>query len=69
MFDTGNLLLWVVVLLVLAAAFLGLRRHFSADAREARRRTRSHAPVVTTKRGPSIKLAVNLTEREKRPKG
>ena len=62
MFDTRNPALWVVGFIVIAAIFLFLRRHFGAGARERRRRNRSHAPLVSRKRGPSVTLAVNADE-------
>ena len=43
---------------ILAAAVLLLRHRFSAEAREARRRRRSHGKVVSTRRYPMVKLAV-----------
>jgi hypothetical protein len=62
MFTLANLVLWILGLLVLGALFLAFRHHFSASARTARRRARSHGPVINRKRGPSVKLAVNLKE-------
>jgi hypothetical protein len=57
-----NLVLWLLGIVVVAAAIVGLRRYFNAAAREARRRARNYAPVVTRKRGPSIKLAVDVDD-------
>ena len=49
---------------VILAAVLLLRTRFSAEAREARRRRRSHGRVVSTRRYPTVKLAVET----KKPK-
>jgi len=54
-----NSVLWLVAVVVLAVIFLGARKFFSPGARETRRRTRSHGPVVSRKRGPNIHLAVD----------
>ena len=64
MFDTGNPVLWLIVLVLAGAAFFLLRGHFSAEARERRRRERSHRPVVSTANRPMVKLAVE-TEKPK----
>jgi len=61
-----NSALWLAGVLVLIAVTLGLRRHFSADAREARRRERSHGPVVSRKPGPSVRLAVDAEKSKRR---
>jgi hypothetical protein len=62
MFDTRNPVLWIVGIIVIAAIFLSARKHFNAGVRERRRRDRSHAPVVSRKRGPTVKLAVDVNE-------
>jgi hypothetical protein len=60
MLDIANAVLWLVGIVVLGAIILGLRRYFSADAREARRCAHSHGPVISRKRGPSVRLAVDV---------
>jgi hypothetical protein len=60
MFGIANSVLGLLVIVLLAAFILGLSHYFSADAKEARRRARSHGPVVSRKRGPSVKLAVDV---------
>jgi MYXO-CTERM domain-containing protein len=68
MFDPGNPIPWLMGLLVLAAVFVLLRRHFSVEARERRRRDRSHAPVISRKRGPTVKLAVDVGKPKRKRK-
>jgi hypothetical protein len=51
---------WVAGGLLLTAAFLLLRRYFTAEARERRRRDRSHGRVVAKGKRPMIKLAVKV---------
>ena len=60
MVDIANAVPWILGLVVLVAAIFGLRRHFSTEAKEARRRARSHGPVISRKRGPSVRLAVKV---------
>ncbi len=67
MFGIANSVLWLVSIVVLVAVIFGGRHYFSADAREARRRARSHGSVVSRRRGPSVRLAVNVNK-PKRPR-
>ncbi len=60
MLDIPSSVLWLLGILVLGATIFGLRRYFSANAREARRCARNHGPVVTRKHGPAIRLAVKV---------
>ena len=64
MFDIANPVLWLIGFIVLAAVFLLLRGHFSAEARERRRRERSHKPVVSTAHRPMVRLAVETEKPE-----
>jgi hypothetical protein len=59
MLDIRNPVLWLIGAIVLGLVLVLLRGHFTAAARERRRRDRSHQPVVSRKQGPSVKLAVN----------
>jgi hypothetical protein len=54
--------LWLLGAAVIGGAVYGLRRYFSTATKEARRRARNHGPVVTRRRGPSIKLAVDVED-------
>ncbi len=58
MVDWENPLWWLLGFLALGILFVFLRAHFGAEARESRRRRRSHGRVVSRARQPSIKLAV-----------
>ena len=58
MFGKGNLRFWVAGLFFAAAAAMALKRYFSPEARERRRRARSHGRVVSRREGPWVKLAV-----------
>jgi len=62
MFDLGNPVLWLAGILALAALFVLVGGRFSAQARERRRRDRSHGLVISRKCGPTVKLAVNVDE-------
>jgi hypothetical protein len=65
MLDIRNPGFWLIGIVVLAVALLVARGHFSAEARARRRRERSHRPVISRKRGPTVKLAVKAGK----PKG
>jgi len=59
MFDIGNPVLWMLGIIVLASVFFSVRGLFSAEARERRRRDRSRGPVISRKKGPTVRLAVD----------
>jgi hypothetical protein len=59
MLGIRNPLFWLLDVVVLAAALSLVRSHFSAEARERRRREKSHRPVVSRKQGPTVRLAVD----------
>jgi hypothetical protein len=59
MFDITNPAFWIISIIMLVAAFWLLRGFFSAEARERRRRERSHRPVVSTAHRPMVRLAVD----------
>jgi len=65
MFDTRNPVLWVIGIIVLAAVFLLARGLFSAEERARRRRGRSHGPVISRKKGPTVRLAVDVDKPER----
>ena len=52
-------------ILALSVILVLVRGYFSAEARERRRRDRSHGPVSSRKRGPTVRLAVDV-DRPKR---
>jgi hypothetical protein len=60
MLDVGNPILWLVGVPALGIIFFLLRGRFNAEARARRRRERSNRPVISRKRGPTVKLAVNV---------
>ena len=68
MFAIANSVLLPVSIVALIAVVLSLRQYFNADAREARRRARSHGPVISRKRGPAIRLAVEVGKPKPGPK-
>ena len=58
MLDTKNAVMGLGGCVILAASVRLFRHRFSAEAREARRRRRSHGRVVSTRNYPMVKLAV-----------
>jgi hypothetical protein len=59
MFAIANSILWLITAIGLTAVFWQLRGHFGAEAREQRRRARSHRPVISTANRPMVRLAVD----------
>ncbi len=60
MLDIRNPIVWLIGIIAFCLAFVLLRGRLSAEARERRRRERSHRPVISRKQGPTVKLAVNV---------
>jgi len=58
--DARNPIVWLIGIIVLTVVFFLLRGLFTADARERRRRDKSHKPVVSRKQGPTVRLAVEV---------
>ena len=69
MLDIRNPLFWLIGVVVLVAVVSLVRSHFSAEARERRRREKSHRPVVSRKQGPTVKLAVDVGKPKRGRKG
>jgi hypothetical protein len=60
MLDAGNPFVWLIGIIALAVAFFLLRGCFTAEARERRRRQKSHRRVVSQKQGPTVRLTVDV---------
>jgi hypothetical protein len=60
MLDIRHPMFWLIGIVALAALWVMARGHFSAEARARRRRERSNRPVISRKRGPTVRLAVNV---------
>jgi len=60
MLDAGNPVVWLLGVIALTFVFFFLRAHFSAEARARRRLEKSHRPVVSRKKGPTVRLAVDV---------
>jgi hypothetical protein len=69
MLDIRNPLFWLLGVVVVVAVRSLVRSNFSAEAREQRRREKSHRPVVSRKHGPTVRLAVDLGKRRHARKG
>jgi hypothetical protein len=67
MLDIRNPVVWLAGISAFGVAFFALRGHFTAEARERRRREKSHRPVISRKQGPTVRLAVDVDE-PKRPR-
>ena len=63
---TGDNLAWLFLgALGLVLGWLIVRRFFSPDAMQRRRRARSHGSVVSKKQGVSVRLAVKMRKPKK----
>ena len=60
MLDIGHPMFWLIGFVALATSWVLARGHFSAEARARRRRERSNRPVISRKRGPTVRLAVKV---------
>jgi hypothetical protein len=60
MLDAGNPVVWIIGSIAVAIAFVLLRGQFTAEARERRRRAKSHRRIVSRKPGPTVRLAVDV---------
>jgi hypothetical protein len=68
MLDFTNPILWLLGIPAIGVLLFLLAGHFNAEARERRRRMRSHRPVVSRKPGPTVKFAVNTGKSKSRGK-
>jgi hypothetical protein len=69
MLDIRNPLFWLLGVVVLVAVLSLVHGHFGAEARERRRREKSHKPVISRKQGPTVKLAVDVGKPTRDRKG
>ncbi len=67
MLDVRNPTPWLLGILTAGVILFLVRRHLTPEARERRRRDRSHRRVISRKQGPTVRLAVN-TDQPKRPR-
>ena len=65
MFNLENPMAWVVGGVVIAGVVWALWRRAGPEARERRRRDRSHGRVVSRRHGPSVRLAVDIKKAKK----
>ena len=67
MLDARNPVVWLIGIMAFPLAFFLLRGHFTAEARERRRRDKSHRRVISRKEGPTVRLAVHV-DKTKHPR-
>ena len=65
MLDIRNPMVGLIGVIAFGIVFFLLRGRFSTEARARRRREKSNRPVISRKKGPTVKLAVNAGK----PKG
>ena len=64
MLGLSDSILWLIGVLAVAVVFFLVRARFSAEARARRRREISNRPVVSRKKGPTVRLAVDVDKRK-----
>jgi beta-lactamase regulating signal transducer with metallopeptidase domain len=60
MLGISNSILWLIGVLALGIVLFLVRGHFTAEARERRRREKSHRRLISRKQGPTVQLAVDV---------
>ena len=69
MFDIKNPVVWLIGILALVPLWLLTRGYFKPEARARRRRDKSNRPVISRRRGPSVRLAVDVDKPKREKKG
>ena len=69
MFDLRYPVVWLIGILALAGLLVVARRRFNPEARARRRRNKSNRPLISTKRGPAVRLAVSVDKPKSNRKG
>ena len=69
MLDIRNPMVWLLGASILAALGLLARGHFSPEAQARRRREKSNRPIISRKRGPTVRLAVKTDKSKRDRKG
>ena len=60
MLDARNPVVWLIAIMAIAIVLFLVRGYLSTEARERRRREKSHRPVISRKQGPTVRLAVDV---------
>jgi hypothetical protein len=69
MLDIRNPMVWLLGASTIAALGLLARGYFGTEARARRRREKSNRPLISRKRGPTVRLAVKTDKPKRDPKG
>jgi hypothetical protein len=69
MLDIRHPMIWLIGIVALAALGVLARSHFSAEAKARRRREKSNRPVISRKRGPTVRLAAKVGKAKRDRKG
>jgi hypothetical protein len=69
MLDIRNPMVWLLGASTIAALGLLARGHFSPEARARRRREKSNRPLISRKRGPTVRLAAKVNKPKRDRKG
>jgi hypothetical protein len=69
MVGIGHPLVWLIGIIALAVLWALARGRFTPEARARRRREKSNRPLISRKRGPTVRLAVKVDKPEREKKG
>jgi hypothetical protein len=69
MLDIRHPMVWLIGIIAVAALWLLARGYFNPEARSRRRRDKSNRPVISRKRGPTVRLAVDVDKPKREKKG
>jgi len=65
MLNVGNPMVWLVGIAAIFGMWLLGRGRFTPEARARRRRDRSNRPLISRKRGPTVRLAVKTDKSDR----
>ena len=69
MLNVGNPMIWFIVIAAIVGIWVLGRGRFNPEARARRRRDRSNRPLISRKRGPTVRLAVKADKSSHERKG
>ena len=69
MFDVSHPMVWFIGIGAFAALWFLARGHFSTEARARRRRDKSNRPLISRKRGPTVRLAAKVDKPKRDQRG
>ena len=69
MLDIRHPMVWLIGIIAVAALWLLAGGYFKAEKRARRRRDKSNRPLISRRRGPTVRLAVDVDKPKREKKG